>query len=85
MDSPRGAPPAPLCPVKFMSMKSEAHFTGACPVKFTTVTAKFTPLNALIYSTGAYFTGVAPADGTGVKSLTIPLGPGHVELVKINA
>jgi len=40
-----GAPPVPLCPVKFMSMKSEAHFTG-----------------------------VAPADGTGVESVTIPLG-----------
>jgi len=28
---------APLCPVKFMSMKSEAHFTGVAPADGTGV------------------------------------------------
>ena len=41
---------APLCPVKFMHMRSVAYFTGVgrvyrTGVKFTPVIAKFTPLN----------------------------------------
>jgi len=44
---------APLCPVNFMSMKSEAHFTGVAPADSTGVGPEDR-------------TGVAPVDSTGV-------------------
>jgi hypothetical protein len=41
--------------VKSAVVKGNAHFTGACPVKFMPMRSE------------AHFTGIAPADGTGVK------------------
>ena len=44
-------PPAPPCPVKFMLMRSEAHFTGVAPEDGTGVENRcdFSPLKLLNY------------------------------------
>jgi len=51
MLAPR-APFTPLCPVKFMTMKSEAYFTGVGPVDRTGV--KFTFVRAKRISPGSF-------------------------------